>query len=183
MDEIRLSNRIIDLGSIGLIIVPLGDSSLNVIKLKVYERENFFSNPIPDINQTQIAEFSTSANSFSKAVVEIQELYDGWAKIDKSETTTIIGIHNQNPNVLYIQFSHGERYFIYKRCLTLSKEMIYEELFGKKHNVSRRSLNHEDEQYLISKLRFMPKTKNAISFYSYKPQKRAKRHFSFSSSS
>lgn len=179
MEEI-LQNRIIDLGPVELVIVPQLDSASDIIKLKVYEREHFFPNPNPVINQSQIAEYSVYPNKLSDAVTEIKDLYGGWSKIDKSYLTKVIGIHNQNPRILYIQFSHGERYFIYKRCLSANREMVFEELFGRQHGLNRRPLSSEDEQYLIAKLRFMPKTKNAISFYSFKPQKRTRRHFSFS---
>lgn len=180
MEEIFTPDSIIDLGPVDLVIVPLLDSDPDVIKLKLYEREHYFVNPNPTFNQDQLTEYTISSSYFTQAIAEIRDLYAGWSKIDKTEPTKVIGIHNQNPNILFIQFSHGERYFIYKRCLTLNREMIFEELFGKKHNLSRRSLNSEDEQYLISKLRFMPKTKNAISFYNHKARLRTRRHFAFS---
>jgi len=180
LEEIFSPNSIIDLGPVDLVIVPQVDSAPNVIQLKVYEREHFFLNPNPAVNQTQIAVYSICSSCFTQAVAEIRDLYAGWSKIDRTEPTKLIGIHNQNPNTLYIQFSLGERYFIYKRCLTLNRDMVYEELFGKKHNLSRRSLNSEDEQYLISRLRFMPKAKNAISFYAFKAHIRTRRHFAFS---
>lgn len=168
MEEIFSPNSIIDLGPVDLVIVSQLDSTPDVIKLKVYERESFFTNPNPATNQEQIAEYSIGSNYFTQAVAEIRDLYAGWSKIDKTKLTKLIGIHNQNPKTLHIQFSLGERYFIYKRCLLLNKETVYEELFGKKHNLRQRALNSEDEKFLISLLRFMPKTKKAISFY---PQK------------
>ena len=180
MEEIFLPNNVIDLGPVNLVIVPHSAFAPEVIKLKVYEREHFFVNPDPAVNQDQIAEYSICSSCFTQAVAEIRDLYEGWSKIDKTEPTKLIAIHNQNPNILYIQFSHGERYFIYKRCLTINKDMVYEELFGRKHNLSRRSLSSEDEQYFISMLRFMPKAKNALSFYAFRAQKRTRRHFSFS---
>jgi len=180
LEEIFSPNSVIDLGPADLVIVPQLDSVPDVMKLKVYEREHFFVNPDPAVNQEQIAEYSICSSCFSQAVTEIRDLYAGWSKIDRTEPTKLIGIHNQNPSILYIQFSLGERYFIYKRCLTLNREMIFEELFGKKHNLSRRPLSSEDEQYLISKLRFMPKTKNAISYYARQAHIRTRRHFAFS---
>lgn len=165
MEGIFLSNRIIDLGPVDLVIVSLLDSPSNVIKLKVYERENFFVNPRPAENQTHIAQYTICPSCFTQAVKEIQELYVGWSKIDKSLSLKIVGIHNQDPNTLIIQFSHGERYFIYQRSPMINIECVYEELFGKQHHLRQRSLSSIDEQYLISLLRFTPKTKKAISFY------------------
>lgn len=180
MEEIFSPNSIIDLGPVDLVIVPQLDSTPDVIMLKLYERDHFFANPNSATNQNQIAEYSIFPSYFIQAVAELRDLYAGWSKIDKTESTKLIGIHNQNPNTLYIQFSLGERYFTYKRCLTLNRDLVYEELFGKKHTLRHRSLSSEDEQYLISKLRFMPKSKKAISFYPYKAQTRARRHYSLS---
>ncbi|EHQ91295.1 hypothetical protein [Desulfosporosinus youngiae] len=180
MEEIYSPNDIIDLGPSDLVIVSQLESDPDVTTLNVYERERFFANPNSVNNEEQIAVYSICSRFYNQAVAEIRDLYAGWTRIDKTEPTKVIGIHNQNPKILYIQFSHGKRYFIYKRCLTINKDMVYEELFGKTHNLSRRSLNREDEQYLISKLRFMPKTKNAISFYAFKAHIRARRHFAFS---
>jgi len=180
LEKIFSPNGIIDLGPANLVIVSQLDSEPDATKLKVYERENFFANPNPADNDEQIAEYSIYSNCYNQAIAEIRDLYEGWTRIDKTKPTKVIGIHNQNPKILYIQFAQGERYFIYKRCLTINKDMVYEELFGKKHSLSRRSLSSEDEQYLISKLRFMPKTKNAISFYAFKAHLRTRRHFAFS---
>jgi len=183
LEEIFSPKSIIDLGPIDLVIVPQLDSNQHVIKLKIYEREHFFSNPNPATNKEQIAMYSICSSCLTQAIAEISDLYAGWSKIDKNEPTKLIGIHNQNPNILYIQFSLGERYFIYKRCLLSNREMVFEELFGKKHNLSRRPLSLEDEQYLISKLRFMPKTKNAINSYARRAHTRTRRRFAFSHSS
>lgn len=180
LEKIFSPNSIIDLGPANLVIVPLLNSNLDTTTLKVFEREHYFANPSPPLNDDQIAVYSICSSCYDQAVEDIRNLYEGWSKIDKTETTNVIGIHNQNPRILYIQFSHGERYFIYKRCLTINKDMVYEELFGKKQSLSRRALSSEDEQYLISKLRFMPKTKNAISFYAFKAHIRTRRHFAFS---
>ena len=165
MEKINVPNRIIDLGPIDLVIVSLLDSSANVIKLKVYEREHFFVNPNPTDNQAQIAQYSICPSCFTQAIAEIQELYMGWSRIDKNLAMKIIGIHNQDPNTLFIQFSYGEQYFIYQRCPKINIESVYEELFGKKHHLRQRSLSYMDEQYLISLLRFIPRTKKEISFY------------------
>ncbi|AET69981.1 hypothetical protein Desor_4576 [Desulfosporosinus orientis DSM 765] len=181
MDTISATS-IIDLGSINLVLVPRLNSALEVIQLKVYEREGYFLNPNPEVNESQIAEYSICSSCYTQGISEIRDLYEGWARIDKAEPVTLIGIHNQNPNILYIQFSLGDQYFMYKRCLLSNKEMIYEELFGKKPHLRWRSLNKEDEQYLMAKLRFMPKAKNAISFYTYSAQKRIRRRYAFSHS-
>lgn len=185
MEEIFVPNRVIDLGPVDLVIVSLLESTTNVIKLKVYEREHFLKNPNPADNQAQIAQYSICPSCFSQAITEIQDLYAGWSKIDKTQSVEIIGIHNQDPNILFIQFSHGEQYFIYQRCPKLNFESIQEELFGKKHALRQRSLSSDDEHYLISMLRFLPKTKKAISFYprTWSRFTRARRHLSLTHSS
>lgn len=175
MEEIVVPNNIVDLGPVDLVIVSQFESIADVIKLKVYEREHFFLNPNPADNQTQIAQYSICSSCFTQAVTEIQDLYAGWSKIDKTQPIKIIGIHNQDPNTLIIQFSQGERYFIYHRCPKINIEMVSEELFGKKHYLRQRSISNEDEQHLISLLRFMPKTKKAISFYPHRPSHRLTR--------
>jgi len=186
LNEIFVSDRIFDLGPVNLVIVSRLDNTSNVIKLKVYEREHYFRNLSPTDNLTHIAQYSICPSCFTQAVHEIQELYAGWSKIDKTQSLQIIGIHNQDPKILLIQFSHGERYFIYQRCPKANIEMVREELFGKKHHLRQRSLCYDDEQYLISLLRFMPKTKKAISFYPHKPSSRltrARKHLSLTHSS
>jgi len=131
LQEIFSPKSIIDLGPADLVIAPQLESVADVIKLKVYEREHYFLNPNSIFNEGQLAEYLTCSSCFSQAVAEIRELYEGWSKIDKTEPAKVIGIHNQNPKILYIQFSHGKRYFIYKRCLTFNRDMGFEELFGK----------------------------------------------------
>lgn len=166
MEEIHAN--IIELVPEYLVIVSQLEPAINVIAIKVYEREHFFVNPNPLVNGEQIAQYSICPGCFNQTITEIRDIYAGWSKIDKTKPTKLIGIHNQDPKTLYIQFSLGERYFTYKRSLALNREVVYEELFGKKHNCRQRALSSDDEQYLISKLRFMPKTKKAISFYPYK---------------
>lgn len=168
MVEKFVPNRIIDLGPVNLVIVSLLDSTPDVIKLKVYEREHYYINPNPADNQAQLAQYSICPSCFTQAVAEIQDLYAGWSKIDKTQPIKIIGIHNQDRHTLLIQFSHGERYFIYHRCPRINIEMVSEELFGKKHYLRQRPLSNDDEQYLISLLKFTPKTKKAISFYPHR---------------
>ena len=165
MKRISIPASIIELGSENLVIVSQLEPSTDVILITVYEREHFFVNPNPSVNREQLAQFSICLGCFTQTVVEVQDMFAGWSKIDKTQLTKLIGIHNQDPNTLYIQFSLGQRYFVYERCLGLNREMVHEELFGKKHNFRQRALSSDDEQYLISKLRFMPKTKKAISFY------------------
>lgn len=177
-----LTNSIIALDPVDLVIVPQLNSDPDVIRLKLYERDHYFLNPNPEVNGDQIAEYSIGSSYFSQGISELRDLYEGWSRIDKAEPVRLIGIHNQNPKILYIQFSLGDRYFMYKRCLVSNKEMVYEELFGKKPRLRWRSLNKEDEQYIMAKLRFMPKTKNAISFYTYSAQKRIRRRYAFSHS-
>lgn len=186
MEEILVPNRIIDLGPVDLVIVSQLDSTSEALKLKVYEREHFFENPNPTDNQAQIAEYSICPSCFTQAITEIQNLYAGWSKIDKTQPMQIIGIHNQDPNTLFIQFSQGERFFIYQRCPKLNLEIVSEELFGKKHHLRQRSVSRDDEQHLISMLRFLPKTKKAISFYPHRMSSRFKhirKHLSLTHSS
>ena len=166
MEEIHAS--VIELVPEYLVIVSQLEPALNVIKIKVYEREHFFVNPNPLVNEEQMALYSICPSCFNQTITEIRDIYAGWSKIDKTQPTKLIGIHNQDPKTLYIQFSLSERYFTYKRCLLLNNEGVSEELFGKKHDCRQRALSREDEQYLISTLRFMPKTKKAISYYPYK---------------
>jgi hypothetical protein len=168
LDEISVPASIIELRPEDLVIVSQLEPTTNVIRIMVYEREHFLVIPNPSANQELIAQFSICLSCFTQTVAEILDMYTGWSKIDKTQPTKLIGIHNQDPNTLYIQFSLDQRYFVYERCLGLNREMVNEELFGKKHNFRQRALCSDDEQYLISKLRFMPKTKKAISFY---PQK------------
>lgn len=186
MEEILVPNRIIDLGHADLVLVSQLDSISQVIILRVYEREYFFENPNPADNEAHIAQYSICPSCFAQAVDEIQGLYAGWSKLDKTQSMKIIGIHNQDPNLLLIQFSYGERYFIYERCPKANTEVVFEELFGKKHYLRQRSISSDDEQYLISLLRFMPKTKKAISFYPHKISSRfrhIRKHLSLSHSS
>ena len=181
MDKTASTVSILELVPEDLVVATQLGPATNLITIKVYEREHFFDNPNPSENLAQIDHYSISPDILDQAVAEIQDLYIGWSKIDKTQPTDLIGIHNQDPSRLYIQFSLDQRYFIYKRCLTINREMVREELFGRKHYLRLRALSHEDEQYLISRLRFMPKTKKAISFYSKKSYgcTHAKRHLSF----
>lgn len=168
MDKIASTTSILELVPEQLVITTHLELATYVILIKVYEREHFFHNPDPSVNLEQIDQYSIFPGILTQTLAEIRDLYEGWSNINKTQPTELIGIHNQNPSILYIQFSIAQRYFIYKRCLTINSEMVQEELFGRKDNFRLRALSHEDEQYLISMLRFMPKTKKAISFYSYK---------------
>lgn len=78
----------------------------------------------------------------------------------------IIGIHNQDPLALFVQFSVGERYYIYERDRITKTESVKEELFGEK-NFSRKNLNSMDEQILLGKIMFYPKIKRAINDYPF----------------
>ena len=142
MEEIHTS--IIELVPEYLVIVSQLEPAINVIKIKVYDREHFFVNPNPLVNEEQIVQYTICPSCFNQTVSEIREMYAGWSKIDKTKPTKVIGIHNQNPQTLYIQFSIGDRYFTYKRCLVLNREVVYEELFGKKNNCRQRAVSSED---------------------------------------
>jgi len=182
LNKIVSTATILELVPEDLVIVSQFEPASCVMAIKVYERDCFFENPDPSLNQAQIDQYSICPSNLSQAISEISNLYKGWAKINKTKPPELIGIHNQALSILYIQFAIDQRYFIYQRCLTINREMVYEELFGRKHNFHLRALCHEDEQYLISKLRFMPKTKKAISFYSFKKSygiTHAKRYLSF----
>lgn len=172
MEKILVPEKIIDLGPVDLVIVSQFEFISNVIRLKVYEREHFFINPIPSENHLQIAQYMICSGCFTKAIDDIRDMYAGWSKIDRTLPAEIIGIHNQDPNNLFIQFSLGDRFFIYQRSPKLNIEIVLEELFGKKDNLRQRSLSHEDQQFLISLLRFMPKSKKAICFYPHKTTSR-----------
>jgi len=87
-------------------------------------------------------------------------------QLDRDHELKLIGIHNQDPDALYIQFSVGDRYFIYERLIRSKSECIQEQLFGTKEGY-RHSLGDEDEQFLINRLRFMPKTKRVFSDYNF----------------
>lgn len=139
----------------------------NLIMIKVYEWDHFFLNPDPLVNQEHVAQYTICPECFNKAIAEIQGMYAGWSKINKEQPIKLIGIHNQDPKSLFIQFSLGQRYFVYQRLITIRRETVFEELFGKKDNFRLRPLCSDDEQYLISNLKFMPKAKKAISFYPY----------------
>lgn len=169
MKKLSECTSILELKPEELVIVAQFEPSHLIIKIKVYEQNHFFMNPNPLVNQAEIAEYSICPSCFTKAIADIKDMYTGWSKINKTHSAKLIGIHNQDQNVLYIQFCQGQRYFIYERSLKFHKETIVEELFGKKHSLRLRALSKEDEQYLISKLRFMPKAKKAISFYPLKP--------------
>ncbi len=168
MNMMASTVSILELVSEGLVIASQLEPATYAITVKVYERDHFFNNPDPSVNLAQIDSYSICPNSLNQTVAEIRAMYEGWCKIDKTQPTELIGIHNQEQSILYIQFSLGQRYFIYTRCLVINSEMVKEELFATKHNFRHRALSHVDEQYLISKIRFMPKTKKAISSYPMK---------------
>lgn len=181
LDKIASTVSILELVPEDLVLATQLEPAAQVIAIKVYEREHFFANPNPSENLAEIDHFSICPGTLDQTVAEVRDLYKGWSTIDRTQPTELIGIHNQDPSILYIQFSLAQRYFIYQRCLTINHEMVHEELFGRKHQFRLRALSHEDEQDLISKLRFIPKTKKAISFYSFKKSygfTHAKRHLS-----
>jgi len=78
----------------------------------------------------------------------------------------IIGIHNQDPLALFVQFSVGDRYFIYERDCLKKSESVQEELFEKKA-YNRQILNDRDEQILLGKIIFNPKIKRVIKDYPF----------------
>lgn len=80
--------------------------------------------------------------------------------------TQLIGIHNQDPLTLYIQFSVGDKYYIYERDCVTKSESIKEEIFGDKV-YTRQSLNHGTEQLLMGKIIFYPKIKRVIRAYPF----------------
>lgn len=158
----------VKLDSEELVITTDLNPSSDVMTIKVYEQKIFTLNPNPLLNNNQIAKYAICPSYFQKAIAEIKDMYSGWSKINPDHPIKLIGIHNQNPKALCIQFSLGQRYFIYKRCLINHQEAIYEELFGKKDDLRYRPLSLDDKRQLISRLRFVPKAKKAISFYPLK---------------
>lgn len=78
----------------------------------------------------------------------------------------IIGIHNQDPLALFVQFSIGEHYYIYERDRLTKSESVKEELFGEKV-YGRKDLNRRDEQTLLGKILFIPKIKKVIKDYPF----------------
>jgi len=72
----------------------------------------------------------------------------------------IIGIHNQDPLALFIQFSVGER-----DCVTRF-ESVKEELYEKKR-YGRVDLDLKDEQVLLGKIMFNPKIKKVMKDYPF----------------
>jgi len=168
LEAISVPASIIELCPEELVIVSQSEPATNVITIMVYERERFFVDPNPTVNREIIAQYSICLGCFTQTIAEVRDMFVGWSKIDKTQPTKLIGIHNQDPSTLYIQFALDERYFVYERCLGLNREMVNEELFGKKHNFRQRALSSDDEQYLITRLRFMPKTRKAINSYPHK---------------
>lgn len=83
-----------------------------------------------------------------------------------TEDTRFIGIHNQDPLALFVQFSIGEHYFIYERDCVAKTESVKEELF-EENNFGRRNLDHLDEQILLGKIKFNPKIKKVIKDYPF----------------
>ena len=78
----------------------------------------------------------------------------------------IIGIHNQDPLALFVQFSVGERYYIYERDCVTKSESVKEELFEEK-NFGRKDLDLKDEQILLGKIMFNPKIKRVTKYYPF----------------
>lgn len=80
--------------------------------------------------------------------------------------TKLIGIHNQDPMTLFVQFSVGERYYIYERDCVTKSESVKEENFGV-NKYYRQDLNSVDEKILLGMIMFYPKIKRAISDYPF----------------
>jgi len=78
----------------------------------------------------------------------------------------IIGIHNQDPLALFVQFSVGEHYYIYERDCVTKSESIKEELFEEK-SYGRKNLNRMEEQLLQGKIMFIPKIKRVVKDYPF----------------
>lgn len=149
----------------GLVLVSHRPLTSNLIITKVYEQEKFLLNPDPCLNTDHLAQYFTCLGCFRETIAGISTMYTGWSRLNKAQPVRLIGIHNQDSNSLYIQFSLGERYFVYLRQLKPNRETVSEELFGRKDCFRLRALCLDDEQYLISNLKFIPKSKKAISFY------------------
>ncbi|CAA7600247.1 Hypothetical protein DEACI_0899 [Acididesulfobacillus acetoxydans] len=172
----------VELPAEGLVLVAYEEYP-EAFNVKVYEEEDFAAGEplplaeagVPRSAQKEIAQYPVCGFHLSQALSELREMYTGWAKVERTQPLKLIGIHNEDPLILYIQFSLGERYFVYERNLMSKNERVREELFGRKHHLRQRSLNNEDEEYLISSLRFMPKAKKAISYYTYKRSVRYRR--------
>jgi hypothetical protein len=85
--------------------------------------------------------------------------------VDNTESFKLIGIHNQHPAKLFVQFSLGDRYFMYEfnRCdkIELIREQCFETIYAE------RRIDPQEEDYLIGKLKFFPKTKRVINEYRY----------------
>ncbi|KLU59860.1 hypothetical protein CEB3_c39940 [Peptococcaceae bacterium CEB3] len=156
----------------GLVLVAYEEHP-EAFQVKVYEEEDFGVGGDPGGNQQEIARYLVCREHLPQALSELREMYTGWAKVERTQPLKIIGIHNEDPFTLFIQFSLGERYFIYERGRGSRSETVREELFGRKHHLRLRFLNKEDEKYLIAALRFLPKAKKAIGFYPYAPAARS----------
>lgn len=85
--------------------------------------------------------------------------------MENTEPFKLIGIHNQHPTILFVQFSLGDRYFIYELNRFLKSEQICEQCFTERYSEVR--IDPRDEEYLIAKLKFFPKTKRIISEYRF----------------
>ncbi|MDA8226177.1 MAG: hypothetical protein M0T74_00460 [Desulfitobacterium hafniense] len=83
--------------------------------------------------------------------------------IQNSPEITIIGIHNEDPRVLYIQFSVGDRYFIYQRNTATKDEHVQELFHGTKDY--KRPMSTQDERLLIGALKFMPLIRKKMAKY------------------
>ena len=77
----------------------------------------------------------------------------------------IIGIHNQDPLALFVQFSVDEHYYIYERDCRSKSESVKEELFGDTYN--RQHVEPIDEKILLGKIMFNPKIKRVIRDYPF----------------
>ena len=85
--------------------------------------------------------------------------------MDYTEPFKLIGIHNEHPATLYVQFSLGNRYFMYELNKFHKSEHIREQIFETSY--SELSIDPQDEEYLIGKLKFFPKTKRVINEYRF----------------
>ena len=78
----------------------------------------------------------------------------------------LIGIHNQDPLTLFVQFSVGEHYYIYERDCVSKSESVKEEHF-EKSTYYREVLDKLNEKTLLGKIMFSPKIKRVIKDYPF----------------
>lgn len=85
--------------------------------------------------------------------------------MDYTEPFKLIGIHNEDPANLYVQFSLGDRYFMYEFNKFTKSEHIHEQCYDSTY--SELKIEPQDEEYLMGKLTFFPKTKHIINEYRF----------------